>query len=111
RRSGPDAPVGQVDRAKAGAGRAARDPAALGDRATVDLLDVAGEIDRRGATDVGADRVRVDLRLGLLALRDAVRRQAARHDDLHVGEAFHVEAGTALLDEVGGHPPTLGWGV
>ena len=39
----------------------------------VDLLDVAGEVDRRGAADVRADRVRVDRRAGLLEVARCAR--------------------------------------
>ncbi len=51
------APGGQVDGLEARRVRQARDAAALGDRAPIDLLDVAGEVDRRRAADVRPDRV------------------------------------------------------
>ena len=52
------------------------DPAALGDRPAVDLLDVAGEVDRRRAADVRPDGVRVDRRAGLLEVRRSGRASA-----------------------------------
>ena len=48
-------PGGQVEPLSRGS-RSARDPAPLGDRRAVDLLDVAGEVDRRGARDVASRR-------------------------------------------------------
>ena len=75
------APGRQVDRLEPRALGEAGDAAALGDRRAVDHLDVAGEVDRRGAADVRADRVGVDRRAAVLEVRDPLGVQAARHDD------------------------------
>src|SRR5688572_31546472 len=94
-------PVGrQVDRPQPRGVRDARDAAAFGDRASVDLLDVAGEVDRRGATDVGADGVRVDRRARLLEVPDAIRIEATGHHDPDVVVALLVESGAHLVHEV-----------
>src|SRR5258706_7125004 len=98
------APVLQADSLEAGAVRAAWNAAALRDRATVDLLDVAGEVDRRGAADVRADRVGIDRRLGIAEEPNALRVEAAGQDDLHVVVAGLVEAGPAPLARDGGDP-------
>ena len=50
----------------------------------VDLLDVAGEVDRRRAADVRADGVGIDRGAGILEVADAIRRQTARDGDLDV---------------------------
>ena len=68
--------------------------------AAVDLLDVAGEVDRRGAADVRADRVRVDRRAGVLEEADPLRGEPAGDDDLDVAEARLVEPRPDLADEV-----------
>ena len=74
RSSGLPLAVGrQVDRLQARRIGEPGDPAALGDRLAVDLLDVAGEVDRGGAADVRPDGVRVDRRAGLLEVADPVR--------------------------------------
>src|SRR5258706_3700218 len=98
------APVLEADSLEAGAVRAAWNAAALRDRATVDLLDVAGEVDRRGAADVRSDRVGIDRRLGIAEEPNALRVEAAGHDDLHVVVAGLVEAGPDLVDEIGRDP-------
>ena len=82
----------------------ARDPAALGDRAAVDLLQVAGEIDRGGIGDGGPDRERVDRRLRSLEVGDPIEVKASRYDDLHMLMPSLVEPGADLLDQVGGDP-------
>src|SRR5262245_47255231 len=101
------APVLEADRPEARRVGATGDAAALRDRAAVDLLDVAREVDRRGAADVRADRVRVDWRARLLEDRHAVRVQPARDDDLDVREARLVEAGADLADQVRRHAAAL----
>src|SRR6185503_2219393 len=75
-------PRGEVDATEPRRVGQARDPAALRDRLAVDLLDVAGEVDRRGAADVRPDGVRVDGRGSVLEVLDPLRVQAARDDDL-----------------------------
>ena len=42
----------------------------------VDLLEVAREVDGRGAADVAADGEEVDRRAGILEVPDAVGREA-----------------------------------
>src|SRR4249919_325538 len=83
----------EVDRFEPGRVGQARDAPPLGDRLTVDLLDVPGEVDRRGAADVRPDGVRVDRRAGVLEVPDALRVEAARDGDLDVMEARLVEPG------------------
>src|SRR5204862_5375352 len=59
-------PLLELDSLEARRVGTARNATALRDRPAVDLLDVAGEVDRRGAADVRAHGVRVDRRAGLL---------------------------------------------
>src|SRR6185503_18841366 len=98
------APGGEVDRLEARAVGQAWDPAALGDRCPVDDLDVAGEVDGRGAADVRPDGVRVDPRSGLLEVGDPFRVEATRDHDLHVGESSLIKPRADLLDQLRGHP-------
>ena len=58
--------------------------------------------------DVRADGVRVDRRAGLLEVADALRVEAAGHDDLDVLEALLVEPRADLVDEVGRDAAALG---
>src|SRR5690242_20478176 len=101
------APEAEIDRFEAGGLGDARDPAALGDRPAIDLLDVAREVDRRRAADVRADRVGIDRRALLPEVRDALRVQATGDHDLHVPVALLVEPGADLLHEVGGDAAAL----
>src|SRR5258706_16339844 len=78
----------------------AGDSAALGDRPSLDLLDVAGEIDRGRSADVRPHGERIDRGARLAKEPDSLRRQATRHDDPDVGVAGLVEPGTDLVDEV-----------
>src|SRR4051794_28821076 len=82
----------------------AGDPATLRDRLAVDLLDVAGEIDRGGPADVRADRVGVDRRPGFLEVADPLRGETPRHGDADVVEVGLVEPGANLVDELGCDP-------
>src|SRR5687768_13912684 len=91
----------KVDSLQTGVLRAARDATALRDRATVDLLEVAGEVDGAGLADVAADGERVDRCAGVAKDTDAVDVDPAGDDDLHGRMPGLVEPRTDLLHELG----------
>src|SRR2546421_12042166 len=99
RAAGRLAPGGEFDPFQPGRVRGAGDPAGLGDGPAVDLLDVAGEVDRGGAADVRPHGERVDGRAGILEVADAVRVQPAGDHDLDVPVARLIEPRSNLVDQ------------
>src|SRR5687768_9750347 len=89
-------PCGEVERLQARAGGQPRDPAALGDRVAVDFLQIAREVDRLRAGDIGAYGEGVDRRAGVLEDANAIRVQSAADDDPDVREARLVKSGAAF---------------
>src|SRR5215212_753042 len=86
----------QIDPSEPGRLGPAGDPATLRNRPAVDLLDIAGEVDRRRAADVGTNGEGVNRSAGIVEVADPLGVQAARDDDLHVTVAGLIEAGADL---------------
>src|SRR4029079_6047396 len=101
----------QVDTLEARVVHASGDAATLGNGSAVDLLQVAGEVNGAGVADGGADSEDVDRRTCLLEVADPLGVQAPGDHNAHMLVACLVQARADLLDEVGGHPATLGGGV
>src|SRR5687768_11849412 len=101
----------EVDSLQTGILGAARDAAALGDRATVDLLEVTGEVDGAGLADVASDGERVDRSAGVAKDTDALDVDPTRDDDPHRRMPRLVESRANLLHELRGDPSAFRRGV